>query len=247
MKQRRPNFLFLAEVYWGLEYRLQELGFDFTYNKQLYDKLRYSVPQEIRNYLASEVQQLKRSMHFVENHDEPRAVTAFGYERSLMAATIMTTIPGLRLFHDGQLQGRCIHIPVQLVREPKENIDSGVMQFYDRLLKFSNDSALHDGEWKLIEADRAWDGNESHQNLLAWSWHRDVHTKVVIANYSPNPAQGWLKLPVPEANTKSMTLIDELTSIIHVRDPDEVRSLGLYVALEPYRAHLFDMNTGCNP
>lgn len=95
-----------------------------------------------------------------------------------------------------------------------------------------------------MEADRAWDGNESYKNLLAWTWHHDTHTKVVIVNYSPNPAQGRFKVPVPEANVKSITLVDELTSITYVRDPDEVRSQGLYVALEPYHAHLFGMKTG---
>jgi len=243
VKERRSDFLFIAEVYWGLEKRLQELGFDFTYNKQLYDKLRYSTPEEIYNYLESDAQQPKRSVYFVENHDEPRAITAFGRERSLMAATIIATLPGLRLFYNGQFEGRHIQIPVQLVREPKDNVDSEIKQFYDCLLGFSNDSTLHEGEWKLMKADRAWDGNESYKSLLAWTWHHDTHTKVVIVNYSLNPAQGRLKVPVPEANTRSITLVDELTSITYIRDPDEVRSQGLYVALEPYHAHLFNMKT----
>ena len=34
-----PGFLFLAEGYWGLEARLQALGFDYTYDKPLYDGL----------------------------------------------------------------------------------------------------------------------------------------------------------------------------------------------------------------
>lgn len=241
VKQRRSDFLLIAEVYWGLEKRLQELGFDFTYNKQLYEKLRHSTSEEFYNYLESDAQHLKRSVLFVENHDEPRAITAFGRERSLMAATIIATLPGLRLFYDGQFEGRHIQIPVQLVREPKDNVDPEIKQFYDRLLGFGNNSALHDGECKLMEADRAWDGNESYKNLLAWIWHLDTHTKVVIVNYSPSPSQGRLKLLVPEANIRSITLLDELTSITYVRDPDEVRSQGLYVALEPYHAHLFDI------
>ena len=34
-----PEFLFLAEAYWGLEARLQSLGFDYTYDKNVRDAL----------------------------------------------------------------------------------------------------------------------------------------------------------------------------------------------------------------
>ncbi|MEI2725503.1 MAG: alpha-amylase family glycosyl hydrolase [Verrucomicrobiota bacterium] len=33
VKQAQPGFLFMAEVYWGLEGRLQSLGFDYTYRQ----------------------------------------------------------------------------------------------------------------------------------------------------------------------------------------------------------------------
>src|SRR5712671_2557123 len=39
IKSIHRDFLFLAEAYWGLESRLLELGFDFTYDKTLYDRL----------------------------------------------------------------------------------------------------------------------------------------------------------------------------------------------------------------
>src|SRR5207244_10657701 len=39
IKSEHPDFLFLAEVYWGLEPRLLSLGFDYKYDKTLYDVL----------------------------------------------------------------------------------------------------------------------------------------------------------------------------------------------------------------
>src|SRR5205823_3485950 len=39
VKGSRPDFLFLGEAYWDLEARLQSLGFDYTYDKRLYDYL----------------------------------------------------------------------------------------------------------------------------------------------------------------------------------------------------------------
>ena len=77
VKQRRPDFLFLAEAYWGLEKQLQQLGFDFTYDKVFYDRLRFSNARDIREHLMTDGPYQQRSVHFIENHDEERAVTRF--------------------------------------------------------------------------------------------------------------------------------------------------------------------------
>ena len=39
IKRRHPGFTFVAEVYWDMEWELQQAGFDFTYDKRLYDRL----------------------------------------------------------------------------------------------------------------------------------------------------------------------------------------------------------------
>jgi hypothetical protein len=39
VRQAHPGFLFLAEAYWDLEWALQSQGFDFCYDKRLYDRL----------------------------------------------------------------------------------------------------------------------------------------------------------------------------------------------------------------
>jgi len=241
VKQRRPDFLLLAEVYWGLELKLQQMGFDFTYDKPFYDRLLSSSPGDIRSYLMANGMPQERSARFIENHDEPRAVTAFGCERSLAAAVVLATVPGLRLFHDGQLEGRRIHQPIQLVREPKEATDAEVMQFYDRILSVCNAPAFHEGEWRLMEVKQAGEGNKSHHNLLAWLWHYAEQRKIVVVNYSPNPAQGWLKLPLPLKTTGRVVFRDELTGIAYTQDTDEVNKQGLYINLGPYHAQILDI------
>lgn len=35
-----PGFIFIAEVYWDKEWELQQQGFDYTYDKRLYDRLK---------------------------------------------------------------------------------------------------------------------------------------------------------------------------------------------------------------
>lgn len=48
VKESSPEFLFLAEAYWDLEARLQELGFNFTHDKRLYDQLTSNQPAPFR-------------------------------------------------------------------------------------------------------------------------------------------------------------------------------------------------------
>jgi hypothetical protein len=239
VKQQKPDFLFLAEAYWGLEWKLQTFGFDFTYDKTLYDRLRHSTPSEIRAHLRAEKLYQQRSIRFIENHDEPRAVTAFGQERSLAAAVVMATVPGLRLFHDGQLEGRRIRVPVQLAREPDEAVDAEIMEFYQRLLTACRAPAFHEGEWSLLEVIPAGTGNESHHNLLAWCWRYAAQFKVVVVNYSPNPAQGRLKLPPLETKGK-IILRGELSDRILTQNAGELMNPGLYLDLSPWQACIFD-------
>ncbi len=186
----------------------------------------------------------QRSARFIENHDEPRAIVAFGRERSLAAAVILATLPGLRFFHDGQLEGRRIRLPVQLVREPKEVTDPEIMRFYDRLLAICNAPAFHEGGWGLLEASQAGEGNESHHNLLAWFWRYAEQLKIVVVNYSPNPAQGRLKLPLPLEAIDRVAFRDELTGVAYSQDAKEVSIQGLYIDLAPYHALILDMARG---
>jgi glycosidase len=247
VKRQRPDFLSLAEVYWGLERKLQELGFDFTYDKSLYDRLRFSSPAEIRSHLVANDLYQQRSARFIENHDELRAIVAFGRERSLAATVVLATVPGLRLFHDGQLEGRSIRLPIQLVRQPKEADDAEITRFYNRLLAVCSAPAFHEGEWTLVEPGQAWEGNESHRNLLTWCWRYAEQVKLVVVDYSPNRAQGWLKWPMPLEKVGRVVLRDELTGATYIRNADELRSRGLYVDLSPWQAHILDVVPDENP
>jgi hypothetical protein len=241
VKRQRPDFLFLAEVYWGLELELQQMGFDFTYDKLFYDRLRFCNPGDIRSHLMADDLYQRRSARFIENHDEPRAVAAFGREPSLAAAVVLATVPGLRLFHDGQLEGRRIRLPIHLVREAKEADDPETMRFYDRLLTVCNAPAFHEGKWMLIETGQACEGNERHHSLLAWSCRHSKQFKIVVVNYSPDRAQGWLRLPLPVENMKRVVFRDELTGTTYMRDPDELCGQGLYVDLDPWHAYILDL------
>ena len=244
VRKQHPDFIFLAEAYWGLERELQEMGFDFTYDKPFYDRLRFSSPADIHKYLGDKNIRHERGVRFIENHDEPRSRVVLGRERCLAAAIVLATVPGLRLFQDGQLEGLRIHLPVQLVREPRETADSEITRFYDRLLTVCNAPAFHEGEWVLLEATPGGEGNHGHQNLLAWSWCSDSQLMTVIINYSADRSQGRLVLPIELEKAGGVALQDELGGETYMRDANELRSQGLYVDLDPWRAHILNLANG---
>ncbi len=196
VKRKYPDFLFIAEAYWGLGLKMLKLGFDYVYDKTLYDRLKFSTPAEIVGYIARPDMPIEHGVHFVENHDEPRAPVYFGRQRSLAAAVVIATIPGIRFFYDGQFEGKQVQIPVQLMREPIEDVDQEVEQFYHKLLEIINAPVFHSQNWKFVETVRSWQDNESFRNLLAWCWASGNKLKIVVINYSTYQSQGRIKLPV---------------------------------------------------
>jgi hypothetical protein len=244
VKRKHPGFFFIAEAYWGLEPLLQDMGFDFTYDKVFYDRLRFSTPGDIRAYLSDTRVRQERMVRFVENHDEPRARAVLGRERSLAAATIVSTVPGLRLFQDGQIEGRERHLPVQLARESDEAVDREIVRSYERLLEICNASVFHEGEWMPLKVTEAWESNRSYGSLLAWSWRSPAHLTVVVVNYSAGRCQGRIWLPLDLEGVESVALQDEIGGVTYLRDGAELRAQGLYVDLDPWQAHILNARIG---
>ena len=138
VRRKHPHFQFMAEVYWDREWTMQQQGFDYTYDKRLYDRLRDGHARPVREHFHAGLDYQNKMARFLENHDEPRAAATFPPEMHEAAAVITFLSPGLRFFHQGQFEGRKKRISPHLVRGPDEPIDARLKQFYDRLL-----SVLH--------------------------------------------------------------------------------------------------------
>jgi len=135
VREEHPDFVFMAEVYWDLEWTLQQQGFDYTYDKRLYDRLREQHARPVREHFRADLVYQKKSACFLENHDELRAATAFSSQVHQAAAVLTYFCPGLRFFHEGQLQGWQKKISVHLCRGPEQPSDQGLQAFYRRLLE----------------------------------------------------------------------------------------------------------------
>jgi hypothetical protein len=241
IKELYPSFIFIAEAYWDLEWQLQQMGFDYTYDKKLYDLLANTSALEIHDHLWAESSYQSRSVRFIENHDEPRAATAFGKEKSTAAAIIAATLPGLHLFHDGQMEGSAIKQPVQLQRKWRENPDRRLYRFYDRMLDYTKGDLTRRGTWKLIDPAPAWESNQTYRNLLSWIWYEEKRFKLIVVNYAPEHSRGRIYLPRDLIHNTPMVFHDALTDTLYEREPSNLISYGLYIDLNPWQAHLFDL------
>ena len=125
VKRAHPDFLFIAEAYWDLEWELQQHGFDFCYDKRLYDRLEHESAESVRLHLCADLGYQQKLLRFLENHDEPRAASAFPGAKERAAAVVTSTLPGARMFHEGQFEGRKVRLPVFLGRRPDEPVDRG--------------------------------------------------------------------------------------------------------------------------
>ena len=80
IKRNSPNFKFIAEAYWDLEWELQQQGFDFCYDKKLYDRMEHENAENVRLHLLADMPYQERLVRFIENHDEPRAAATLSQE-----------------------------------------------------------------------------------------------------------------------------------------------------------------------
>lgn len=239
IKQAHPDFLFVAEAYWDLEWDLQQQGFDFCYDKKLYDRMEHESPESIRLHLCADLAYQAKLLRFLENHDEPRAAATFSPGKERAAAVAITTLPGATLFYEGQLAGRKVRLPVFLARRPEEVVDSALETFYRKLLKATDRAAFREGEWRLCERT-GWPDNPSFQNLLCWNWVKGEERYLIAVNFSERPVQARVRVPWTGMKGETLRLVDRLSDAVFERSGDEMTGDGFYVALGPWAYHFFE-------
>jgi hypothetical protein len=234
-----PDLMFLAEVYWDREWTLQQQGFHFTYDKRLYDRMLGGSAEEVRGHLRAEADYSRRMVRFIENHDERRSAAAF--ERRLpAAAALVATIPGMRFYYDGQLEGRRVRTPVQLCRWPEEPDDPVCVRRYERLLNATSDPLFHDGDWKLLEVASA--GDNTFTSLIAYRWRMAERLALVVTNPGPSVAAGHVPVIADLPAGAEFEFADVLSGATYRRPRRSLDVRGLFVRLDPGQAHVFLVN-----
>ncbi|MGL4379431.1 MAG: alpha-amylase family glycosyl hydrolase [Microcoleaceae cyanobacterium] len=250
VREKYSQLLLIAEVYWDMEWELQQLGFDFCYNKILYDRVTEESPESVRLHLLADISYQEKLVRFIENHDEPRAASIFSDQKHQAAAVTLATLPGAKLFHEGEFEGRKIKLPVFLGRRPLEEINTNLQKFYHKLLKIINRPGIRNGQWKLC--DRAgWYDNSNYINLVAWClWYQPLTSTwetggdsryLIVVNLSNCASQGLVWIPWNELAGYQWQLTDLFNQVVYNRDGNDICQKGLYVDLKPWNFHFFEV------
>ncbi|MDV6343921.1 alpha-amylase family glycosyl hydrolase [Nitrosomonas sp. Is37] len=236
VKKGNPQFRFIAEAYWDMEWALQQQGFDYCYDKRLYDRLEHDSAESVRLHLCADLPYQEKLVRFIENHDEPRAAATFTDQHLRAAAVTFATLPGARLFHEGQFEGRRVRLPVFLRRRCDEMPDQNLQQFYYTLLEILRSKDFREGEWRLCERI-GWPDNDSYLNVVAWCWQKGVDRHLIVVNLSASRSQAQVRLPWTDLSGHFWQLTDPLQKMVFDRVGDELQTSGLYVDLEPWGYH----------
>jgi hypothetical protein len=239
-----PDFLFIAEVYWNMEYILQEQGFDYTYDKTMYDRTVNNEIEAISHHLIADISFLMRNIRFIENHDEPRAASTLGIERSRPTMVLLATLPGALLLHDGQFVGRRTKLPVQISRQPEEKQYPALKEFYLRLLAEAQHDIYKTGEWWFMPCLPACDGCEGHTNIVAHGWRAEGEARLIITNLSGQWSQvavdmGYWREFLREHDWRAYDVLNDHSTEFSGDDLDELGKLNLDMA--PYSAIIYQM------
>ncbi|ABL64728.1 alpha amylase, catalytic region [Chlorobium phaeobacteroides DSM 266] len=180
VKNRFPDFIFLAEAYWNKEWDLQQLGFDFTYDMPFYDHLTHA-PVNVEKLMGHMQAQWEYQQHlcrFIENHDEPRAAEKIGLNNAV-AALVLLTAPGMHLIHENQMDGYKKKIPVQLNRQEPEAGDAELHLLYRRLFQLQKKAVFREGniEWLHLNIIRA-------AHCFGYHRYRNEEHAFILANFS---------------------------------------------------------------
>jgi hypothetical protein len=235
IKAKYPDFLFLAEVYWNLEARLQSLGFDYTYDKTLYDHLVIHDSVGIQKHLLGMGREIvSRCAHFLENHDELRIASLLRLAEQRAAAALILTLPGMRFLHQGQLEGATRRVPVQMLRRPREPLNAAVRAMYENLLALLPRTYVGRGQCELLVPQAAAPDNPTGQDFVLIQWASEgLAFDLVAINLANHRSQCFAPFKLPESsarNWKTESLLGNPSPAIS----DNNKHLGVYLDLPEY-------------
>jgi glycosidase len=243
IRDKVPGFRFMAEVYWDLEWTMQQQGFDYAYDKRLYDRLHEGHARPVREHFLAGLDYQNKLARFLENHDEPRAAATFPLGKHEAAAVLTYLSPGLRFLHQGQFEGRRKRISPHLVRSPVEPVDPALGRFYAGLLAILREPIVRDGQWSLLECGPVWEGNWTWDGFVCFAWQGSTGQRALVTvNYAPNQGQCYVRLPFGELSGSSVRFRDRTSDADYDRSGDELLARGLYLDLPAWGFHVFDVS-----
>jgi hypothetical protein len=249
VKEQNRDFLFIAEAYWDTQWRLQQLGFDYTYDKEILDLLKEDNISQLKLHLKGSLEYQNRCIRFIENHDEERSLRSLGDEKTKAAAILFSTIPGMKLYYDGQWQGQRKKYPVQMgTFFENENCACGIKVFssspadpcacmyghYQSLLKVLDHAVFKKGNWSMIDV--------TGESTVVFLWQYEEEERIVAVNLGNSPELVDCNLPMESRKDDFIDLLNGQKNPSYAR----VRSHGIRFELPGYKGCILSQTKSQN-
>ncbi len=241
VKEHYPDFTLMGEVYWDLEWTMQQQGFDYTYDKRLYDRLLALEPKPVREHLMAELDYQEKLARFLENHDEKRVASTLPWDVHQAAAIITFLTPGMKFFHRGEMHGWKKKITPHLGRGPEEMSDSKIEGFYDTLIEIIKRPDFHQGDWSLLTCHPAWEENSTHDNFICFSWSDQDNLFLIVVNYVGYRSQCFVEFFSKELLGNTWHFQDMIGDLNYDRESNDLKTRGLYLDMAAWGYHVFNV------
>jgi hypothetical protein len=159
-------------------------------------------------------------------------------DRQKAAAVIMAFLPVLKLYYLGQFTGKKKKVPVQLGREPEEEINQELKGFYANLMSVVDEEIFHRGNWELGFVSKIKDKSQVHDKIVAFKWSLVDEEVIVAVNFTNQKASGHVQGLKFEQSEK--TRFEELLSNAEYEYTNsDLEKFGFYLKLDPYGFQVF--------
>jgi len=234
VKAQYPNFVFMAESYGDVLHALHSFGFDYTYDKEMLDKLFYHDVKGFQQMLwNTDINYKQHLAHFTENHDEPRTTDKFWNwnPAAKSAAALLLTLPGLRFFNQHQWLGYSKKIDVHLRRAVDEQPRQDIVDFYNKLFAILDMDALKNGVFTQLNC-------QGSDTIPAWKYAKGNQHVLIASNFNEHTSGGAIVLN-DAPGTGDIPVKELISGVTYYRNAEELRTKGIYVVLEQYQVQIF--------
>ena len=128
------------------------------------------------------------------------------------------SVPGGKLFYEGQLEGRKIPTLVQLRQSPEENINDTIYLFYVKLLHLFKDINNAPSQWRVLDTDEA-------QDIIILFWKNIDRMYLVVINWSQQEQN--FNYMLNNLSSKSQIIFNTMDSQVNIQLTDNNISLQM--------------------
>ena len=231
VKEMFPEFTFIAEVYWDMEEELIHLGFDYCYDKKLYDTLRDQNIGTLEYILHKEPSSQEHTVRFLENHDEARAINVFKSEMMFIDAVITYTLPGIKFLHQKQIEGYHLKESLFLLKRSQEKENKELKKLFQTLFQILTMLSRETFNWTL-GTNILKEDFDFGTNIYSWEWKNQKNNEKVVIIINFKNKGSLVKL---NDKIKELTVYNIYSSIFH-RNITKKEENDFVFELKPYGA-----------